>query len=210
MPSSRVPSIGAVVAVTVAMVVGSLTVGTSPAAVAADEVLGGATSLGATVAYPDVAAGGGGVFHAVVRDSTLGTRIVYLRSTDAGRGWVRSAILSGSVGATRPSIAADGDHLAVAFVGDWTDAQGVHGEAPYLTTSDDAGATWTPARRLGTWATDVDVAVDGDRVWAIWGGNGGIRGTTDGGATFFLSKDLTGVVRALVAAGDGVVSAAYL
>lgn len=204
------PSIGAVLAVALATVLGLLSVAAPPVAVAAGDALPGATSLGSSVAYPDVAAGADGVFHAVVRDSSAGTRIVYLRSTDAGRTWVRTAVLSGTLAATRPSIAADGTHVAVTFVGDWTDAAGVHGEAPYLTTSDDGGASWTAARRLGTWATDVDVAVDGDRVWVAWGGAGGIRGTTDGGATFFVSRDLAGVSRALVAAGGGVVSAAYL
>lgn len=182
-----------------------------PAVAAADTapVLPGASSLGPLVSYPDVAAGAGGVFHAVVRDDVLGSRIDYLRSTNGGQSWTNQAVLSGDIAATRPVIAADGVHVAVGFVGSWTDARGVHGEAPYLTTSDDAGASWTPARRLGTWASDVDVAVDGDRVWAIWSGTGGIRGTTDGGATFFASKDLTGVATARVAAGGGVVSAAY-
>lgn len=205
----------AVVAV-VALAAASLGIGApvapsvAAAAPADADVLAGAASFGSSAVYPDVAAGGGGLFHAVVRDSSLGTRIIYLRSRDGGRNWTRSAVLSGTVAATRPAIAADGEHVAVAFVGDWTDASGGHGEAPYLTTSDDGGSSWTPARRLGTWATDVDVAVDGDRVWVTWGGTGGIRGTTDGGATFFVSQNLTGVVRALVAAGDGVVSSAYL
>lgn len=175
------------------------------------DVMAGATALGTSVAYPAVAAGANGNFHAVARDASFGgARITYLRSADGGRTWVRQAILSGTIGATRPSIAADGDHIAVTFVGAWVDGAGVHGEAPYLTTSDDGGASWTPARRLGTWATDVDVAVDGDRVWVIWGGTGGLRGTDDGGATFFVSEELTGVTRAAIAAGDGLVSVAYL
>ncbi|MBN9178139.1 MAG: hypothetical protein J0I43_12340 [Microbacterium sp.] len=201
---------GLVVALLVAVqAIGAVVVAAPAGAADPIPVMAGAQNLGPGVAYPDVAAGGGGVFHAVVRDSSLGTRILYLRSTDGGNTWARAAILSGGIGATRPTIAADGDHLAVAFVGGWTDANGVEGEAPYLTTSDDGGASWTGARRLGTWATDVDVAVDGDRVWAMWGGHGGIRGTTDGGASFFASLDLDGVARAKVAAGGGVVSAAY-
>lgn len=182
---------------------------TPRAEAANDTVIPGATALGATSAYPDVAAGGNGIYHAVIRDSTLGSRILYLRSSDAGHSWVKAAVLSGSVGATRPVIAADGPHVAVAFVGYWEDGSGAHGEAPYLTTSSDGGSSWTPARRLGTWASDVDVAVDGERTWVMWSGSGGIRGTTDGGATFFASRDLPGVASAKIAAGGGVVSAAY-
>ena len=180
-----------------------------PGAAANSNVIPGATDLGPNNTYPDVAAGASGVYHAVMRDATLGTRILYLRSTNAGLTWTREAVLSGTVAATRPAIAADGNHIAVAFIGDWTDSEGVHGEAPYLTTSSDGGSSWTPARRVGAWATDVDVAVDGERTWVIWGGNGGIRGTTDGGATFFESQSLTGAATARIAAGGGVVSAAY-
>lgn len=180
------------------------------AAQTAPTVMAGAQMIGAGAAYPSIAASGDGTYHAVDRDATLGgTRIAYLRSTDAGKTWVREAILSGAIGAMSPEIAASGSHLAVVFVGAWTDEHGVVGRAPYLTTSDDGGASWTSARRLGTWATDVHVAVDGDRVWVIWAGHSGIRGTTDGGASFFYSQDLPGVIKASIAVGDFVVSAAY-
>lgn len=185
---------------------------TAPASAGAPlaNVIAGAQNLGIAVAYPAIAASGDGVYHGVIRDSSIGgTRIVYLRSTDGGRSWTRNAILSGAIGATQPAIAADGSHLVVGFISDWVDASGVHNQAPYLTTSADDGASWTPARRLGTWAFDVRVAADGPRAWAIWSGSGGIRGTTDGGATFFVEGDLTGAARVAIAAGDGVVSAAY-
>ena len=93
--------------------------------------------------------------------------IVHRRSQDGGRTWRIVQLLEGdNGGATRPTIAAHGDDVAIGFIGSWCDpaTPGVCSEAPYLATSISSGLQWTAPKRLADQAFDVKVAVDQGRV----------------------------------------------
>lgn len=182
----------------------------SPVAAAGPfDTIPGAVEAAAGTHSPQVVAAGNGVFHAVVTQLVgSGNIVAVYRSGDGGRTWQRTASF-GHLGAGFPAIAADGDRVAVAYSGYWRDGSNVGRFAPFLVTSVDGGKAWSEPRRL------VDehggfpaIAVDGDRVWVAWGDS--LRGTKDGGATFFATDTQPGRFRPMLAAADGVMVAAFV
>lgn len=159
-------------------------------------------------AFGQVVASGDGTFHAVSRVDFAGAQLIaYRRSNNGGRTWTIGQYLQGADGgATRPSIAAHGDDVAIGFIGLWCESApaSVCNEAPFLTTSRDRGQTWTPPRRLAKQAFEIRVAVDRGRTWVAWEASTvEVRGTVDGGQTYFASRSVQGRGPRL-AARDGV------
>lgn len=201
----------AVVALLWALLTG--TVG-APAASAAGAIFGpmsGAKSFGQGSLAAHVVAGQSGVFHAVARSDAGGQRIEYRRSPDGGRSWlVRGAFRGTAGGAKDPWIAAYGDRVAIVFIGLWCPPKpDLCAEAPFLVTSVDDGVTWSSPRRLAPRGSDPRVAVDGPRTWVVWqqAGTTHVRGTKDGGATFFAESSIAGLWPQVAAADDTAVVA---
>ena len=175
--------------------------------------LANATSVG-PAAFGQVVTDGEGNFLSVHRLALpLGQYIGVKRSMDGGRTWTTTALFdSSSGGVTRPVIDLSGDRAAVAYIGSWCDpaAPSLCYEAPYLATSNDGGASWTGPRRLDRQAFGLRVAQDGARTWVAWerGGTVELRGTRDGGNSWFASRSIVGRGVEL-AAGGGVAVLAH-
>ncbi len=161
--------------------------------------------------YGAVVTDGQGTFHAVVRQDTIPQVAVYRRSVDGGETWnVLGRFNGDGGGATRPSIAVDGDRVAITFIGLWCEpGLSYCRESPYVVTSTNAGGTWAAPLRLDTEAWNVRVAVDDNRTWIAWDRPGRIqlRGTTNGGASMFVSTSYPGSAAALDAADETMVLA---
>lgn len=176
--------------------------------------LASAQSQGPAV-YGHVATDGEGNFYAVHRVATpLGQYIAVRKSVDAGRSWVTVQMLQGTAGGgTRPQLSVWESHVAVSYIGAWCDptSPSVCGEAPYLAVSDNGGASWSGPRRLDRQAFDVHVAQDSDRTWVAWerGGSMELRMTTDGGATWAITRSIDSAVTGRLAAGDGAAVFTY-
>ncbi len=160
----------------------------------------GATSVGSWSAYGNVAAGGGGVYHAVSKVRTVVDAVAYLRSGDGGRTWHRTAVFGSAGGGTRPWVAADGRTVAIGYIGAESTSSGPV-SVPYLVVSTDAGVSWSSPRRIDARSVsgDIQVAVDQNRVWVAWDDQ--VAGTTDGGATWLAQQGNLGFP--YLAAGGG-------
>ena len=163
--------------------------------------------------YGHVVSDGRGTFHHVVRDDLPAQGIVYRQSRDGGRTFAILRRFSGdSGGGTRPKIAVSGDHVAIAYIG--ASCVGtVCDELAYLVESTDRGSTWTaPRRLLDDGVSSVQVAVDGARTWLLvqpYGRPIELRGTVDGGASWFVSRSYVGGAGGLLDARDGTMVAAW-
>jgi hypothetical protein len=166
-------------------------------------------------AFGQAVTNGTGTFLEVSRiNLVVGQYIAVRRSADGGRTWGVVALLQGeSGGATRPHVSISGDSAAVTFIGSACDpnAPDVCPESPYLSVSKDAGRTWGSPRRLATQAFDVWVAQSADRTWVVTelGADLDVRGTNDGGDTWFAERRVTGSFVG-VASDDVVAALAYL
>ncbi len=154
---------------------------------------------------------GRGTFHSVVREDGANQLAVYRRSVDGGETWtIRGLFRGDGGGATRPSIAVDGDRVAVTFIGLWCPTSlSFCEEVPYLVTSTDAGLNWGQPLRLDTQAFSVRVAVDDDRVWVAWQRQTTVelRGTSDSGRSMFARETYAGWGASLDAADEMMVMA---
>ena len=137
-------------------------------------------------------------FHLIWEDSRHGgTDIVASRSLNQGASWsVADLRLSALSTATRPHVAASGDHVHVL----WEDAR--HGMLDiYARSSTDGGATWSSATRLNTNAAgtsrnqSIHAAAQADGVFVAWEDNRAghedvrFQRSLDGGSTW-LGADL--------------------
>src|SRR5262249_43179680 len=99
--------------------------------------------------------------------ATMEWEIYYLRSTDAGAGWVPEVRLTTAPGLShRPSVAADGRDVYVA----WWDGRDGNNEV-YFKRSADGGKTWRPDVRLSHSEGDSvkpSLAVSRDFLHMIW------------------------------------------
>lgn len=171
--------------------------------------------LGQPAASARTVADSQGTFHAVV-DVGQGVEVIYQRSANGGKVWAPAARFRGEAGgAGQAVIAADGSRLAIGYLGLWCDPAAPNAsclrEVPYLVTSLDGGRSWgSPVRLANVFTSDIQVAVDDDRVWvAFTSGKVELRGTTDGGRTFFASRSLPAYYGASLAAADQVMVLAY-
>jgi hypothetical protein len=159
-----------------------------------------------------VVADGRGTFHHVVRDQQGGGQyIVYRRSTDGGRTFQVANQFAGlDGGATDPDIDVDGDHVAITFRGRRCVTFTSCDVAPFLVDSVDGGRSWRGPTLLYQGSADVvDVDVDGPRTWVAWSAYSGrpveLRGTVDGGVTFFARESYPGLAPRVSAAGGTMV-----
>lgn len=192
---------GRFAAVAAVLVTSSLLVASTPptqvlAADATFDPRPGSVTFGAPSAFPSVVASGDGSYHAVARTDGVGQYIQHRVSENAGLSWQTTALLGPpDGGATRPRVAADGDTVAITFIGGYCTSPTVCGEAPYLAVSRDGGRRFNGPIRLSPQAFDAAVGVSSSgSVWLAWETTGGIeiRGTADGGATFPVSRSIVG------------------
>ncbi len=151
----------------------------------------GSVAFGTPSAYPSVVAAGDGSYHAVARVDGFGQHIQHRVSENAGISWHTTVTLrSPDGGATRPRVAADGDVVAITFIGGYCSAPNICGTAPFLAVSEDGGYKFNGPVRLGTDAFDVAVGVSGDAVWVAWerGSSIEVRATEDAGRTFPVAR----------------------
>jgi hypothetical protein len=171
-----------------------------------------AATFGDQSVYGHVVTDGRGTFHSIARVDGAEQKIVYRASNDGGLSWQVRAMFAGEAGgASRPSIAVDGDRVAIVFLGLWCEPipQPPCHEVPYLVISTDAGKHWDRPVRLDRSASEVTVAVDDDRIWVAWDRFGLLRLVgTDERHNDFARWDFDGHDLSLAAA-DGAMVLAY-